>query len=145
MVDQNKSRRAPQKLRYQRLGQWLAAVWLILITVLSLLPASTVTSWVWSDIFSLDKVAHFTMYGIAMFLVMWASFYFRKNAPITTLMVILFSILLEVLQNQMYLGRHFEWLDIIANSVGALSGTWFCLWLIQKFETYVLSSDAQNT
>lgn len=65
-----------------------------------------------------DKVIHFALFFIFTFLFILSRFF--KNKKIILIASILLGILIEILQYIMNLGRSFEILDIIFNSMGAL-------------------------
>lgn len=96
---------------------------------LSLVSSSTLTTWTWSDLLSMDKIAHAAAYFVLMVLC-YLGFpkTIENNKWSTVLILACYGILLEILQNQMYLGRRFEFLDIIAN----ISGLFLGLYLIRN-------------
>lgn len=94
--------------------------WLIAVTLLSLVPANMDTQ---PFIPHFDKLVHFVFYlGLSWLLgrLLKREPYFVGKVLIPT---ICYSILMEVLQEAMDLGRHFDIFDIIANIIGALIGT----------------------
>ena len=73
--------------------------------------------------FQLDKLAHLIVY--ALLYILWAygeraKYPERRFFPVILVACMAYGILLELLQSQMYLGRHFDVLDIIANIIGLL-------------------------
>lgn len=68
----------------------------------------------------LDKIAHFTMHCVLMFTVA-GSVSSKRNGYIGVLAGIGLGILMEILQQNIP-GRGFEYYDILANSIGTLSG-----------------------
>ena len=97
-------------------------LWTITIIVLSLLPKSTLQNEHMKLFKGADKIVHFTMYFILMFLWYWRS---RKPARWSYLSIgIIFSvalgITLEFLQKYYIPGRTFDILDIVANVSGVL-------------------------
>ena len=107
------------------------------ILILSLLPGSSIPKISWSDLISIDKWAHFVMYGTMAFV--WSyewiptaekddrSKYFR-----ILVITALYGILLESLQLILNSDRYFEVLDIIANIIGSMAGLLAYHWLIKK-------------
>jgi VanZ family protein len=72
----------------------------------------------------IDKVVHFTMYFIFSILGCWAlktEINRQKNWLILPV-IIGWGIFMELLQLEMRVGRSFEWFDILANSVGVITG-----------------------
>jgi VanZ family protein len=71
-----------------------------------------------------DKLVHFCMYLGFTWLVCW-SLRSESKSVINYFVIILtvgWGILMEVLQLLMQFGRSFEWMDVLANSVGAITG-----------------------
>jgi VanZ family protein len=113
---------------------WL---WGIFISVISLLPGKTmpeVSLWDW---IAVDKLGHFTVYAV------WAIFLHRaffqsgeflnKKLVLGLASIILHGVLLEILQWAMYLGRFFEFSDIVANCIGVLGGTGTYFFFLKRF------------
>ena len=101
------------------------------------MPGSSLPSISWSDMVSLDKWAHFFMYGLLAFIwrVEWKGG--EQNWGWNKYSLILFStalygILLESFQLIMNSERYFEVLDIIANIIGAIAGLLAHYWMIKK-------------
>ena len=73
-----------------------------------------------------DKLVHGLFYAVMSFLL--AKSMIRKSMP-NSLVALLFSasygIFMEVMQQTLGAGRHFDNFDIIANIIGALIGTTF--------------------
>lgn len=71
-----------------------------------------------------DKVIHFMMYFLFSVLFCWA---LKTELNYSSLFFIIsvtvgWGILMEYLQLDMHIGRSFSWYDILANSLGVLSG-----------------------
>lgn len=64
-----------------------------------------------------DKVIHFTLFFIFTFLFILSDFI--RNKKLVLITSILLGISIEILQFIMNLGRSFEFLDIVANTLGA--------------------------
>lgn len=102
----------------------LLLLWTLVILFLSLYPfdlnENSTRFWTHSD-----KVVHFGMYAVFSFLLsINTKCSFQKNYTllITLFFSIFYGIVIEVLQHVMNLGRSFDFLDVIANSAGALFG-----------------------
>lgn len=102
----------------------ITAVWTLVILFLSLYPFSNTNTEIkfWEHS---DKLVHFSMYFILAFLV------FTSLKPDTlrskptfwvVVVLVFYGIVIEAVQELMGLGRHFEILDITANSAGVLLG-----------------------
>lgn len=79
------------------------------------------------------------MYGVLSFLLMRSVFlHQQKRMPRfdTILAVLLFSagtgVLIEILQPLLTAFRKFEWLDMVANATGALTGIFLFRWYLTK-------------
>lgn len=108
--------------------RWIPPViWGILLAILSLMPAGE--GKFLFNIPHIDKMAHFGMYGIWAFLVVYAwtsnsSLPSNKVMWLTFLFGTLLGILLEFGQYTITYGRSFEIGDIVANGVGSIMGAW---------------------
>ena len=65
-----------------------------------------------------DKVIHFTLFFIFTFLFILSDFI--RNKKLVLITPILLGVSIEILQFIMNLGRSFELLDIVANTLGAI-------------------------
>ncbi|MDX1684107.1 MAG: VanZ family protein [Saprospiraceae bacterium] len=104
---------------------WAVAgyIWFVLIAVLSLLPSDNFASFSWSHLIGLDKVGHAIFYGVFYVLHYQsrsAQDDKRKYYPLFAAGAAMYGVILELLQSYMYLGRHFDVLDLIANIIGLL-------------------------
>ena len=102
-------------------------LWALAIAILSLMPASSIKSWTWDELLQLDKLAHAVLHGGLY--VIWMLEMRKSNAPGRRMGLLWvacagYGVLLEVLQSKMYLGRHFDVLDIIANIIGLFIAYW---------------------
>ena len=77
-----------------------------------------------------DKIAHFMFYFI-MSILICRTIAHRYRLVIAVLFCAGYGYLMEVLQNTMQWGRHFDYFDIIANIIGALAGT-FVFYILNK-------------
>lgn len=105
---------------------WPSILWAAFILTLCLLPGRdlpSVTFW------EFDKVIHFAFYVILAGLMFWG---WRKQDVFSALhtntflkiLVIAFTygFAVEILQEALTTDRHFDWLDALANSTGAVAG-----------------------
>lgn len=104
-----------------------ALIWAIVILVLSLISANKIPHFAWSDFIALDKVAHIGMYFVFA-LLLNAGFYCsgRKERRVREYVLFgaLFGLIVEGLQYVSHTGRHFEWADVAANTLGMYLGVW---------------------
>lgn len=103
----------------------VAAAWTIILIVATLLPKEVVTRSNFFDIPHFDKVSHLCSYALLVFL--WAIALNEKTSKVKSARIafygaICLGVLLEILQWQLNVGRHFEILDIIANIIGSIIG-----------------------
>lgn len=117
----------------RRAGLW-AALWAVLVLTLTLIPAGDMPQVGWAAQVYLDKWVHAFLFGVQGVLLgaalaargPWA----MATAPYwwALLLAVLFGAVVEVLQEQMGLGRHADLLDLLADAVGALSGLVLLRW-----------------
>jgi len=102
----------------------------ILVLLLSLLPADTAPKMRFINIPHFDKVVHFFMY----FFLTSASLIDIKNNIKNPTKLLIFSVIfsiivmsgfIEIIQENIILGRSGSWFDLIANILGILIGTIF--------------------
>ncbi len=111
-------------------------IWALLILYLSSvtglnLPESLL------DIFSIDKIGHFGIYGIFTVLLLYgfhqaSSIWKKKGVYWAMIISILYGIGMEVMQYTFFPGRYFENLDIIANIIGSFTGLLFYKFFNEK-------------
>ncbi len=109
--------------------------WALIILYLSSgpniqLPKSTID-------LSIDKIGHFTFYGILAFLIAYG--YYKNNPTIhnnglfkALIISGLYGISMEIMQYSFFPNRYFEVLDIIANISGSLIGILFFKYIYYK-------------
>lgn len=100
----------------------IALLYIVLITILSTINLSGKIEPVEGG--QLDKVVHFCFYFLMNGLLILVTMIYRRSKKIgllllATLTSILYSIGIEVVQ--IFVGRHFDLLDIAANSIGAIA------------------------
>lgn len=105
---------------------WPSILWAAFILTLCLLPGRDLPS---VTIWEFDKVIHFAFYVILAGLMFWG---WRKQDTFSALhtntflkiLVITFTygFAVEILQEALTTDRHFDWLDALANSTGAVAG-----------------------
>ena len=107
----------------------LSLGWAIIILVLSSLsPPKTPKIHLFEG---LDKVVHFSIY------LMFSGFIFRELKKVnkinpyklSIIIPVFYGVLMEILQHFVFRGRSFELMDIVANSLGAIFGT-FCCYIV---------------
>lgn len=112
----------------------ILSLYIVVVTGLSLLPESAIPI-PKSLLFPyFDKVAHFGMYAIFTFLVFftWPEKYAGRISQFIPLLYVLFwGTVMEILQEAGSHGRTFNYLDIIANTLGFFPG-WLAWKLVHK-------------
>ncbi|MBC8343344.1 MAG: VanZ family protein [Bacteroidetes bacterium] len=106
-----------------------SAIWIVVITVLSLIPSSGIDKIWFEFIVEPDKIAHFILYAIFAFFVFygknWTNASILRNNKtwiFVVLGVFLYSIILELLQSTQWINRNASFSDIIANMLGFFVG-----------------------
>lgn len=103
----------------------VAASWTIILIAATLVPKGVVAQSNFLNIPHFDKVSHLCAYALLVFL--WSIALIEKTSKIKAARISFYSaiflgMLLEILQWQLNVGRHFEILDIIANIIGSIIG-----------------------
>ena len=114
----------------------LSILWTLLILVLCLMPGKDLPS---VSIFEFDKIAHFGVYLILALLMYygWKKQNYFQSLHNNTLIKILvltssYGFAVEIMQELFTTDRHFELLDALANSIGAVAGSFLGISLKQK-------------
>ncbi len=118
---------------------WVFLLWLLLILYLSFAPLK---DWPQPSIFQklyLDKAVHVTMYLLLSFLLLRSFF---RQQPLQKYLYAIFAgtlafsaglgIAVEALQPILTQYRRFEWMDMIANAIGAIAGIVIFRWLLLR-------------
>ena len=112
----------------------LNLIYIGIVALLSLLPSNSLPK---VHLFEgADKIVHFCMYlGLTM-LSCW-TIHAELNSARYSLLVILpisWGIIMEILQYLMQIGRSFEFVDILSNSIGAFCGLFLYLLIAGKIK-----------
>ncbi len=105
-------------------------IYLGIVALLSLLPTSNLPNIPF--ITGQDKIVHISMYFGLAFLACWSVDLNGKRMPSTIIMlagVFAWGVLMEILQYLMGIGRGMEYLDMLANLVGATAGLLLYLYM----------------
>ncbi len=99
-----------------------AIIWGAIILILCVTPGSSIPTFDWADLFSVDKLAHAFFYFVLVLLIIWGDYKNGKKSRLfsVTCLCILYGISIEFVQKYFCVDRYFEVLDMIANSIGAL-------------------------
>ena len=109
--------------------KYLSAIWLVAITLASLISAQSISKIGIVNIPGLDKFVHFVMYMILCFLLLKSIK--GKNIQIIVF-CILYGILMESMQFLISSGRSFDFFDIIANISGVNVGALLAIRILNK-------------
>ncbi len=107
---------------------WKFGVWIILVTIASLLSGDSLQNAPKFEIEGLDKIVHFCMYAGLSFLCIEGNYIQQKRIASTRFLLlaigfaVLYGSLMELMQYQMGKGRSAEFNDFIANTIGAIMG-----------------------
>ncbi|WP_442902425.1 VanZ family protein [Flavobacterium sp.] len=110
---------------------FLAILWTVIITVLSLVSLNSIPQ---VDVPGKDKIVHFLFYSI--FVIFWS---FSKNKwcsnwnyrLLIVCLAIVYGIIIEVLQSVLTHTREADLNDILANSLGAIVG-FVCVYCVKN-------------
>ncbi len=108
---------------------WLAVIWTVLITVLSLVSLNSVPN---INVVGNDKFIHFLFYFILVILWGLAIKQICSNSRRLLLVAVFavnYGIIIEVLQSVLTITRQADFYDILANTAGVIIGTvilFFC-------------------
>lgn len=105
---------------------FLALAWTIVITVFSLITIGKIVDEV--EVPFKDKIVHFLFYFV--FVVLWYSYVkfkniFKHSGLIVLVTAIVFGIVIEICQSTLTVARKGDPIDVLANSIGAISGLIF--------------------
>lgn len=115
---------------------WL--YWSLLIILLSLMPSSGFPRHSLLDLISIDKWAHLLFYAVLTYLMMHTlsseSKSFRPQIRKVIISIVfgsIFGLLIEIFQG-ISPSRYFDYLDIIANIIGCITGVLFYNYLFNR-------------
>ena len=113
--------------------------WFFLVGVLTLMPGKEIPELSGISIPHLDKLVHVVLFGgLTLFFCLpyvKTSLPFQKKRNLfirISLSIILWGLIIEVIQKYFIPDRGFEWLDVVADTVGVLIAYWICLKLVKS-------------
>ncbi len=100
--------------------------WALFILFLSANPGINLPESFW-DLLAIDKLAHAFVYGVLSCLLLYSFFLndqknIQKMKMISIIISSIYGILMEIMQYLFFPNRYFEFLDILANIIGAIIG-----------------------
>ena len=119
---------------------WPGSLWALMILLLTGLPGDyfpkVVSFWDW---LSPDKLVHFFIFGVFTFLLLWGyrAQYLQESKRFVIVRNVLiigffYSGLTEFLQAYVFVGRHGNLFDLLANIIGCLIGVMLFKLVIRK-------------
>jgi VanZ family protein len=106
-----------------------AFIWTMVVLGLSAMPGTFIPSFSWSDLVSLDKLAHAIVYCILTLLIFAGFRAQQPNHPVTFRVILIavgfsccWGAAMEWMQGTFFPQRAFELLDMLANCAGAFIG-----------------------
>ena len=117
--------------------KWICLVWLTIIFILSAIPTTGTPKFSWSNIYGVDKIAHFVMYFSLSILIYFSLDISKIHHRYVILwsfgLSSLYGLLMEVFQHFFFANRSFDILDIIFNISGALIGVIICNFIAKTY------------
>ncbi len=112
--------------------KWLSVVWLLLITILFVLPGSDIPHDDWLEKVQADKMVHAAFF--AVLLLLWRSAFppQQKTSTILFLASFLYAFAIELIQHYWVTNRTADAWDVLADMIGAVGGLWFWKRYIKK-------------
>jgi VanZ family protein len=111
---------------------WPALFWALFILALCGLPGSAIPELTFLDWLKPDKIVHLVLFGVLSFLLIKGLAGYDLNSawtsyPKTFSLIVssLYGVLIELLQEYVFIDRHGDVYDSIADAVGAALGLWF--------------------
>jgi len=127
-----------------RLQKTALVAYILLITLLSLLPGSDLPK---VKLFlHADKVVHLCMYAGLTFLLFWAwPRFFRGSRQWLPLVAVMYwGLSMEILQDLSPYGREFDLYDMAANTLGFFPGWLIWRWLNRWFSNFPMLAPSQH-
>jgi len=117
---------------------WPAIIWGIFIFIMSSFPGDDIPKSFIINIPFADKIIHFFLYFLLVILILFG--FLRKSKTILTVwkflfvffISLLYGILLEILQDLIFVMRSVDLLDIAANAAGSFIGLLTFYYIMKK-------------
>ena len=118
---------------------WPSILWAAFILVICLMPAHHIPR---IRIPNFDKIVHTSVYMIFAVLTyygwsMQSSIEGLHQKTLLKIIIVLalYGLSVEIMQETLTTDRHFEWLDEVANSSGAVIGAYIGRWILPRLKT----------
>ena len=104
-----------------------AICWIFLILWLCTLPANDIPNPGWWERFHPDKIVHFGLFAVTVFLMALGNYWRKKRVSLTNLVILVllasaYGLGIEFIQKYFTTTRNFDLFDALADSLGALGG-----------------------
>ncbi|MCF8429405.1 MAG: VanZ family protein [Bacteroidia bacterium] len=115
-----------------------AYLWAIIATGLCGTNGNNIPQFSFSNLIGIDKLAHMLLFGTETFLIAIASkkIYAYKSSFHTILPAFIigtvFGIIIEILQATLFTNRSFDYLDMLANTIGCALAWLILTWKFNK-------------
>lgn len=89
------------------------------------------------NLIGIDKLAHFILFGVQSFLIIYANQRGRKemdwpHVHLAVFIGIAYGILIEFLQYAVFVNRSYDYVDMIADALGAISCYFFARFIYKR-------------
>ena len=115
-----------------------AYLWAILATFLCGTNGHNIRQFSFTDLFGIDKLAHMLLFGTETFLIAIATQKlddYKSSFQIILpafLIGTVFGIIIEILQATLFTNRSFDYLDMLANTIGCALAWLILIWKLNK-------------
>lgn len=115
-----------------------AYLWAILATFLCGTNGHNIPQFSFTDLFGIDKLAHMLLFGTETFLIAIATQKlddYKSSFQIILpafLIGTVFGIIIEILQATLFTNRSFDYLDMLANTIGCALAWLVLIWKFNK-------------
>ena len=115
-----------------------AYLWAILATFLCGTNGHNIPPFSFTNLFGIDKLAHMLLFGTETFLIAIAAIKLDTNKNSfhvifpAFLMGTVFGIIIEILQATVFTNRSFDYLDMLANTIGCALAWLILIWKFYK-------------
>ena len=112
-------------------------LWIAIITTLCFLPGKSIPGLNIGDLIGIDKIAHFGLYFILIFLICLDTvfpkkFIYNTKGWLIILAAIFYSLMIEIVQEKFLSDRYFDILDLIANIGGCFVAPVIFNWVLKQ-------------
>lgn len=107
---------------------WFPILWTFIVIGIHAIPGNELPKPYW-DLFEFDKIVHTAIFLVLAF--SWTNGLYKQSASyklkvhaIKLVLVLSLSLglVLETMQNAIFVNRYFQWPDVIADGIGTLAG-----------------------